>query len=95
MKTTRKKLPPYDESLNPFAEPRTSVAFSDELRERLKQMGFGGDTCKPIGIEFTDICAASFRIRKGVGKTPCEVKLTKNLNSWRLLTHCSIDARVF
>ncbi|KAL9951142.1 hypothetical protein ACROYT_G043755 [Oculina patagonica] len=35
-------------------------------------MGFGGDTSKPVGIEFDDIVAASFRIRKGVGKTPCE-----------------------
>lgn len=62
----------YDESLNPFAEPRTSVAFSEQLRDKLKQMGFGGDTEKPVGIEFDDIVAASFRIRKGVGKTPCE-----------------------
>ncbi|CAH3161060.1 unnamed protein product [Pocillopora meandrina] len=62
----------YDESLNPFAEPRTSVAFSEQLRDKLKLMGFGGDTEKPVGIEFDDIVAASFRIRKGVGKTPCE-----------------------
>ncbi len=68
---------PYDESLNPFAEPRTSVAFSEELRNKLKQMGFGGNTSKPVGIEFDDIVAASFRIRKGVGKTPCEVILNK------------------
>lgn len=73
LKTVKKKRPPYDDALNPFAEPRTSVAFSEELRNKLKQMGFGGDAGKPVGIEFKDICAASFRIRKGVGKTPCEV----------------------
>ena len=72
-KARRNTCGPYDESLNPFAQPRTSVAFSEELRNKLQQMGFGGDTSKPIGIEFEDIVAASFRIRKGVGKTPCEV----------------------
>lgn len=72
-----KSREPYDQSLNPFARPRSSVAFSVELRNRLKEMGFGGDTSKPVGIEFADIVAASFRIRKGVGKTPCEVTLTK------------------
>lgn len=77
LNTRRKSREPYDQSLNAFAQPRTSVAFSDELRNKLKQMGFGGDTSKPVGIEFDDIVAASFRIRKGVGKTPCEVTLTK------------------
>lgn len=79
-KISWKTREPYDESLNPFAEPRTSVAFSEELRNKLKQMGFGGDTSKPVGIEFDDIVAASFRIRKGVGKTPCEVNLIKYSN---------------
>lgn len=73
----------YDESLNPFAEPRTSVAFSEQLRDKLKLMGFGGDTEKPVGIEFDDIVAASFRIRKGVGKTPCEVNFIKHYNNGR------------
>lgn len=76
-KSSWKKREPYAESFNPFAQPRTSVAFSEELRKKLQQMGFGGDTSKPVGIEFDDIVAASFRIRKGVGKTPCEVSLIK------------------
>lgn len=74
MASKRVKIP-YDNSLNPFAEPRTSMAFSEELRNKLKQMGLCGETNKPVGIEFDDIVAASFRIRKGVGKTPCEVNV--------------------
>ena len=75
-----KSREPYDQSLNPFARPRSSVAFSVELRNRLNEMGFGGETNRPVAIEFADIVAATFRIRKGVGKTPCEVTLTKRFN---------------
>jgi translation initiation factor 2 beta subunit (eIF-2beta)/eIF-5 len=60
--------------MNPFADPLTSVAMSDELRFKLQKMGIKGDSEEPILINFQDICAAAFRIGKGVYKTPCEVR---------------------
>ncbi|KAK3730603.1 hypothetical protein QZH41_018826 [Actinostola sp. cb2023] len=62
------------EKNHPFANPRTSVALSDHLTNKMKKMGMKGDSEDPIIIDFQDICAAAFRIRKGITKTPCEVR---------------------
>ena len=60
-------------SVRPFANPRSNVGTRSELLEQVAQMGLPGDQETPIKIEFDDICAASFRIRGSVAKTPCEV----------------------
>lgn len=64
--------PPKDDGKKiHFAEP--SVSKSDELRAHLQKMSLKGDTEEAVPISFEDICAAAFRICKGVAKTPCEV----------------------
>lgn len=62
-----------DKEKCPFANPKTHVALSDGLTRKLKKMGMRGDSTDPIMIEFEDICAAEFRIRNRIMKTPCEV----------------------
>ena len=59
-----------------FSDPLvTSVSQSDELRAHLQKMSLKGDHEEPVPINFEDICAAAFRICKGVAKTPCEVRV--------------------
>ncbi|XP_028405288.1 uncharacterized protein LOC114527795 [Dendronephthya gigantea] len=48
------------------------VALSARLREHLRNLSITGESENPFAISFEDVAAASFRIRKGIVRTPCE-----------------------
>lgn len=74
MEPTKKTSSSSNKEKSPFANPKTSVALSDKLKNKVAKIGLKGDSEEPIIIDFEDICAAQFRISKGITKTPCEVR---------------------
>lgn len=56
-------------------------------RDYLRNLSISGESDQPFAISFEDVAAAAYRIRKGVAKSPCEVRVFYYCNDEVLHQH--------
>lgn len=52
-----------------------SPAISRSVRPMIRRLTISGESSEPIDVNFEDVSAAAYRIKNGIRRTPCEVRL--------------------